>query len=171
MLRGINVSGQKKINMGDLKKFYESLDFKNVTTYIQSGNVVFECSDKNITAIKSAIEKKIKQLFDFDVAVFIRTKDELRKLIDNFPFSQKDIDKSYVTFLSDIPDPSHKEELDKGKAPAEEFFISGREIYLFFPDGYGRCRLSNNFIEKKMKLSATTRNWKTVTKLFELAEK
>ncbi len=169
MLRGINVSGQKKINMDDLKKLYESLGFENVQTYIQSGNVIFECSNKNIADIKSAIEKKIKQLFDFDVIVFIRTKDEFKNLIENSPFSAQDINNLYVTFLSDAPVKISEEEFKKAKAPSEEFLISDREIYLLCPDGYGRTKLSNNFFERKLKLCATTRNWKTVNKLFELA--
>jgi uncharacterized protein (DUF1697 family) len=169
MLRGINVSGQKKISMEALKKLYESLCFKNVRTYIQSGNVIFECPDKNVTALISTIEKKIRQTYGFDAVVFIRTKDEFKKLIDNTPFSKKDAGKLHVTFLSAIAARLPMEEINKGKAAAEEFYISNREIYLYCPDGYGRSTLSNNFFERKLKMSATTRNWRTVNELFKLA--
>ena len=75
--------------MAELKKLYESLEFKNVQTYIQSGNVIFECSDANVSKLISNIEKKIKESFGFDVLVLIRTKDEFQKLIKNTPFSKK----------------------------------------------------------------------------------
>lgn len=169
MLRGINVSGQKKINMNELKEIYASSGFENAQTYIQSGNVIFDCSENNIAAIIEKIEKKIKQTFDFDVVVFIRTKDEFKKLIENSPFAAQDINNLYVTFLNDAPAKISEEELKKAKAASEDLLISGREIYLLCPDGYGRTKLSNNFFEKKLKLSATTRNWKTVIKLFEIA--
>jgi uncharacterized protein (DUF1697 family) len=169
MLRGINVSGQKKIPMEALKKLYESLGFKNVRTYIQSGNVVFECPDKNVPAPINMIKKKIRQTYGFEAVVFIRTKDEFKKLIDNTPFLKKDLSKLHVTFLSETPARLPMEEINKGKAAAEDFYISNREIYLYCPDGYGGSTLSNNFFERKLKVSATTRNWRTVNELFKLA--
>ena len=170
MLRGINVSGQKMISMGELKKLYGYLGFKNVQTYIQSGNVLFECPDTNTSKVISKIEKTIKESFGFDVLVFIRTKDDFHKLIKNTPFSKKDISKLYVTFLSGIPIQSPIDEINKIKDKSEEFLISGKEVYLFCPNGYGKSKLSNNFFERKLKLSATTRNWKTVNKLFSMAK-
>ena len=170
MLRGINVSGQKKIKMEELKEFYRSLGFKNIQTYIQSGNVIFESSDKNVSKIINKIERKIKKSFGFDVLVLIRTKNDLKKLIDNNPFAKKDNSKLLVTLLSDTPLQSPIDEITKIKDDSEEFFIFGKEIYLFCPNGYGKSKLSNNFFERKLKLSATTRNWKTVNKLLELAE-
>ena len=153
--------------MVELKKLYESLGFKNVQTYIQSGNVVCECSDANVSKLISKIEKKIKESFGFDVLVLIRTKDEFQKLIERTPFSKKDNDKLHVTFLSNAPTVLSIEEINKVKDKSEEFLISGKEIYLFCPNGYGKSKLSNNFFERKLKLSATTRNWKTVNKLME----
>ena len=168
LLRGINVSGQKKVKMEELKKLYESLGFKDVQAYIQSGNVVFRSSEAG-SILAGRIEKKVREYFRFEVFVLIRTKDDLQKLIKKNPFSKKDIDKLYVTFLSGYPAMPPLEELNKAKA-AEEFFISGREIYLFCPDGYGKTKLSNNFFERKLKLHATTRNWKIVNKLLELSK-
>ena len=89
LLRGINVSGQKKIKMDELKKLYDSLGFKKVQTYIQSGNVVFECHDASIPKITERIKKKIKESFGFDVIVLIRTKEEFKKITRNNPFSKK----------------------------------------------------------------------------------
>jgi len=169
MLREINVSGQKTVKMEELKKLYESLGLKDVQAYIQSGNVIFKSSEAG-SILTGRIEKKIREYFGFDVVVLLRTKDELQKLVNNNPFSKKSIDNLYVTFLSGYPALSPLEELNKAKAKSEEFFISGREICLFCPDGYGKTKLSNNFFERKLNVQATTRNWKTVNKLLELAK-
>ena len=170
MLRGINVGGQKKLKMDGLKKLYESLGFRQVQTYIQSGNVVFQCSGTDILKLTNMIEKSIKQSFGFEAPALIRTRDEFRKLIKNNPFSGKDAGKLHVTFLSNIPVHLPKEEINKAKGEAEEFSIIGREIYLFCPDGYGRSKLSNSFFARKLKLPATTRNWNTVNKLYAIAQ-
>src|SRR3989344_9460699 len=172
ILRGINVGGQKKIKMEELKKLYESLGFKNVRTYIQSGNVIFECLDTNLAKLIHQIEQNIKNSLGFNVIVFIRTKNEIQKLIKNNPFAKKDLSKLYVIFLSDIKTKPPTDEINNTKDKTEEFtkdkteefFISGREIYLFCPNGYGISKLSNNFFERKLNILATRRNWKTVNK-------
>lgn len=170
MLRGINVAGQKKVSMEELKKLYESLGFKIVQTYIQSGNVIFQFHDTNVSKLQKIIERKIKQSLGFDVLVLIRTKNEFQILIENTPFLNKDIGKLHITFLSYAPIHVPLEEINKIKDKSEEFSISNREIYLFCPNGYGKSKLSNNFLERKLKVSATTRNWRTVTKLFDIAK-
>ena len=171
MLRGINVSGRKKIHMEELKALYQSLAFKNVQTYIQSGNVIFASSESDISKLTAGIEKKIKQAFGFEVLVFIRTKEDLQKLIKKNPFAGEDEGKLYVTFLSDQPKNFPTEEINKIRDKAELFFHSSREIYLFCPNGYGRTKLSNTYFERKLKAPATTRNWKTVNMLFSMGEK
>lgn len=168
ILRGINVGGQKKIKMEELKALYEALGFKNITTYIQSGNMIFESPETNLQKIKDKIEHKMKSSLGFDVVVFIKTKKDFEKLLSKNPFIKQDVNSLYVTFLSDIPYEIPVDEIKKAKDSAEEFFISGKEVFLFCPNGYGRTKLSNNFFEKKLKLSATTRNWKTINKLLEL---
>jgi uncharacterized protein (DUF1697 family) len=171
MLRGINVGRKKRIKMEDLKDLYRSLDFKDVRTYIQSGNVVFKYHDYPTLELREKIGKEIKDVFGFDVSVIIRTKDELQEIIENNPFQKEDIKQLHVTFLSDIPTQKTVKEIDQIKDESERFSISGKEIYLFLPHGYGRTRLSNDFFEKKLNVSATTRNWKTVNKLLDIADK
>jgi uncharacterized protein (DUF1697 family) len=171
ILRGINVGGRKKIKMTDLKELYQSLDLKNVKTYIQSGNVVFKHIETSPLELADQIEKKIKEVYDFDVAVFVMTKDELKKIIEKNPYKNEDINKLYVTVLSEIPPENPIEKIDKAKDESEKFSISGKEIYLLIPGGYGRTKLSNDFFEKKFNMSATTRNWKTINKLLEIADK
>jgi uncharacterized protein (DUF1697 family) len=156
--------------MTDLKELYESLDFQNVKSYIQSGNVLFQYKDYPPSELREKIENKIKEGFGLDVSVIIRTKDEFQKIIENNPFKNDDTNKLYVTFLSETPLKKPIKEIEMKKDVSEKFSIFGKEIYLFIPGGYGRTKLSNDFFEKKLKLSATTRNWKTINRLLEIAD-
>jgi len=172
MIRGINVSGQKKIKMNELKLLYESLNYKNVVTYIQSGNVIFKHTDSDYSVLSKSIEDKILEAFGFHVIVFIRTVNDLKNIVKNNPFlkrREEDINKLHVTFLSHKPSQSLTDEIDILKYKPDEFYLNENEIYLFCPNGYGRTKLSNNFFERKLKVSATTRNWKTLNKLIEIA--
>lgn len=174
ILRGINVSGQKKILMTDLKTLYESLKLKEVITYIQSGNVLFK-SEKGLSDLEFAtkIKKAIYKKYSFDVPVIIRSKDEIHKIIFANPFlKEKNMEakRLYVTFLSETPAKENVESAKNFDFSPDRFFITGKEVYLCVSNGYGETKLSNNFFEKKLKVNATTRNWNTVQKLLELAE-
>lgn len=169
ILRGINVSGQKKMLMTDLAKLYEDLGFKDVVTYIQSGNVIFK-TDKKFTNVKLAklIEDKIVATYNFQVPVIIRTLKELQDIVVINPFIKEEIDSLYVTFLSNSPSAINLEKLDNVNFLPDKFEIIDKEIFLSV-SSYGNTKLSNNFFENKLKVTATTRNWKTVNKLLELA--
>jgi uncharacterized protein (DUF1697 family) len=167
MLRGINVGGNRKVGMQILRERYESIGFNDIQTYVQSGNVIFS-SNANASKTRELIEKEIKRTFGFDVLVFIRTREELADLIENSPFKRKDETKLHVTFLFEKPANIPMNELNSARRGAEEFSISGREIYLFCPNGYGETKLSNNFFEKKLEVTATTRNWRTVNTLLSM---
>ena len=173
ILRGINVSGQKKILMADLKALYEKLKLKEVITYIQSGNVVFKTDEKiSDREFAEKIEKAIFKKYDFHVPVIIRNEDEIKKIIAANDFvKEKNIDlkRLHVTFLSEIPSKTNVESIENIDFSPEKFIIKGKEIYLHIPVSYGETKLSNNFFEKKLKVTATTRNWNTVNKLFEIA--
>lgn len=173
LLRGINVSGQKKMLMTDLKILYEEIGLQKARTYIQSGNVIF-CSDNNIPSlvISKEIQEAITKKYNFTVAVVIRSIDELREIISSNPFlKEKNIntEKLYVTFLTRIPNRSNIEIISKANFVPDRFIINSKEIYLYCSKGYGKTKLSNAFFENKLKMIATTRNWKTVNKIFELA--
>ena len=173
LLRGINVSGQKKIKMADLKAIYEGMDFKEVKTYIQSGNVIFNTASKDDNQIIEKIQNKIFENYNFKVPVLLRSVEELKLIIKTNPFladMEEDINKYYITFLAHEPE---KENLDKINAASllpEKFIIKGKEIYLHVPMGYGNAKLSNNFFESKLKVDATTRNWRTVNELVKISE-
>jgi uncharacterized protein (DUF1697 family) len=173
ILRGINVSGQKKILMSDLKVLYEKLGFKNVTTYIQSGNVIFKSNEKLAdTELAKKIEKTIYQKYDFEVPLIIRSEEEMKKTISSNPFLKEknsDAKRLYVTFLSEIPDKENVESITNIDFSPDKFIIIGKEIYLCVANGYGETKISNTFFEKKLKVKATTRNWNTVNKLSDMA--
>jgi uncharacterized protein (DUF1697 family) len=173
LLRGINVSSQKQIKMPDLKKLFEDAGFTNVQTYIQSGNVIFDSLNSDIDSLKTKIEKKIKEKYKFEVEVFIRTNLEIKNILNRNTFikMKKDTVRLYVTFLSEKPASSNISKLNETNYSPEEFIIDGNVIYLYFPNGYGKAKLNNNFFENKLKFPATTRNWKTINALFNLSKK
>jgi uncharacterized protein (DUF1697 family) len=171
ILRGINVSGQKKIRMADLAALYESLGFANVRSYIQSGNVVFEAEAGKAKKIIQDIEQAIKKRYGFAVPVLIRTRAEMRATINANPFlKEKNIDNSklHVSFLERAPEKSVVRAFNPGPLGEDRYVIKGRDIYLYCPGGYGKTKLSNTFLEKQFGVSATTRNWKTVNVLNDL---
>jgi len=169
ILRGINVSGQKKIIMTDLVKLYEDLGFTDVKTYIQSGNVVFNSTKKvsNSLLVKQ-IETKIKEIYGFQVPVIIRTVEELSKIIASNPFKNETSENLYVTFLSNLPNSNHLDNLIELNYLPDEFIVIEKEIYLNV-SSYGTTKLSNSFFENKLKVTATTRNWNTVNKLLAIS--
>ena len=171
LLRGINVSGKNKILMADLRGMYESLGFVNVQTYVQSGNVIFDYTGDETTLLATLIKNEIKNVFGYDVPVFIREPNDFYHIINN-PFtndSDKEPSKFYVIFLSKSPHPSAVQKLRMPTNESAEYLINTKEIFLYCPNGYGRTKLNNNFFEKKLNVPATTRNWKTVNKLYHLA--
>ncbi len=172
LLRGINVSGQRKIRMADLAEAYESLGFENVATYLQSGNVVFAANTRSAAEIASSLEGQIRSCFGCDVTVLIRTARDLQRVVEGNPYSAeaaKDPRKVHVTFLARRPTRAKVRGIE-APAPGDDVFSPGsQEIYLHCPGGYGRTKLNNAFFERKLGLSATTRNWRTVEALHQMA--
>ncbi len=172
ILRGINVSGHRIIKMADLKLMFEELKFKNIHTYIQSGNVVFQAKKSPSEKLQNIIEKKIVELFSFEVPVIVLEYTKLEQIIANNPFRlDHTIDEKmlHVTFLSTIPEKKYSESLPQKSDANDQFVLDGSVIYLYCPNGYGNTKLTNNFFEKILKTSATTRNWKTTLQLLEIA--
>lgn len=172
LLRGINVSGQKLIKMTDLKSLFEKTGYKNVSTYIQSGNVIFTSDHKNTAKLESKISTAIKKKFGFDVVVIVITPEVIDYVLKNNPFikKKKEIERLYVTFLSDKPSEENINKLGAVNYSPEEYFIDQKLIYLYYPNGIGKAKLSNHLFENKLKVAATTRNWKTINKLFEMTK-
>lgn len=174
MLRGINVSGHKTIKMQDLRELCNKLGYRNVQTYVQSGNIVFEITKGTPANLSKQISKAIHDPYGFDVPVFIRTLEEMQRIISANPFlKEKNIDQSrlHVTFLSETPQTDSLIELGKVPAGPDRFHTVRNEIYLHCPNGYGRTKLSNMMIEKTLSVGATTRNWRTSNTLLEMASR
>ncbi len=174
ILRGINVSGQRMIKMDALQKMYTDLNFKNIQTYIQSGNVIFQYSKLVGEDLAIKISNQIQKYFGFEVPVIILETEELKEIIHNNPFINN-ITKNplnwHITFLSSKPEQIDIKIINQKKADGEEFILTEKAVYLYCPNGYGKCKLTNTFLENKLKVGATTRNWKTVNELFNIAEK
>ena len=175
ILRGINVGGHKKILMKDLKALYETLGFCEVSSYIQSGNILFKSDEENTQIIRENIERAIVSQYGFDVPVLIRTSEQIEKILEHQTFKDLDVESEgalrMITFLGDTPSSSALELLKPYLKEDEFFEIKGCELYAYFPNGYRNTKLTNNLIEKKLQTSATTRNYKTMLKLHELFNK
>ena len=173
LFRGINVGGRNKLLMRELVNILENIGLQNVRTYIQSGNVIFDTPTKTSAKLKGQLEKAIRRKYNFNVPVVIRTKRELAKIITNIPFNKlnptEDGAKVLVTFLSETPEEINSSNIQQYVKLPEKLIVKDKEIYLHCPNGYGKSKLTNNFLEKKLVVQATTRNWKSVIKLWELS--
>jgi len=169
ILRGINVGGKRKILMADLKSICEKLGLKKVTTYIQSGNLIFE-SEKSNSELENELEKAISEKYGFDVPVIVRMQKELEHSIKNNPFFGKDADinQLHLTFLKEKPNKVNFDKILNFNCDPDNFKIIDKDVFIFCTGKYHESKLTNNFFEKQLKVGATTRNWKTVLKLFEL---
>jgi uncharacterized protein (DUF1697 family) len=170
-LRGINVGGKNSIKMAALKAMLEALGFNNVETYIQSGNAIFEFETCDTVSLEVKIKEEINKTFGFHVEIIVRTKEELINIISNNPLLSGvniEIDKLHLTLLLNKPEEAIIESLELKKEENEKYIIRGKEIYLYCPNGYGNTKLNNTILEKKLKVAATTRNWKTMNKLLEM---
>ena len=174
VLRGINVSGQKLIKMDKLRELLKQLDFENIQTYIQSGNIIFNSKLTDTRLLEANIRNLILKNWGFDVPVILRELDELRRIKKENPFIENhdiDLTKLAVTFLSEEPTKDLIERLSTFNDPVDKFKTNAKEIYLHCPNGFGRSKLTNNFFERKLKVSCSSRNWKTLNKLIEIGER
>lgn len=173
MLRGINL-GRRQIKMEALRALYTSIGLSDAQTYIQSGNVVFRTKERNLVQLTRRIEDEIERCFGFRVNVIARSCSELRNAIARNPFASGpaiDPRKLLFVFLANEPDAGARDNVLRIKAEPEELRIDGRELYIYFPNGMARPKLSMAAVEKALKTSWTGRNWNTVLKLLELAER
>ncbi len=170
LLRGINVSGQKKILMADLRAILEENGLSNVRTYIQSGNVIFQSRDIKIDELAWKIKQCILSRYGFEVPVLVRTKTQLESILNASPFKDEKLEKSYFTILHTIPEKELIKEVSALSYEKEEIFITPECVYGFCETGYGKAKFTNNLFERKLKVSATTRNYRTMVKLIAMCD-
>jgi len=169
------MAGHNKMKMTGLSSLFKEAGFHDAETYIQSGNVVFTDTESGSeTGLKEKIEKAIRKKFAYDIPVINRTLEELKAILSRNPFANEenfDPEKLAVIFLNEKPS-----ELQLGKVrgvsyPPDKFMISGKEIFIYCPNGFGRSKIYTGFFEGKMKVTGTGRNWKTINALIQIAEK
>jgi uncharacterized protein (DUF1697 family) len=172
LLRGINVAGKKLIKMADLRALYQQIAFNNVQSYIQSGNLLFTTAESEPANIAEQISSAIFAQYKFDVPIFILTPERLQSARNSLPFNDIDVEKDgskvLLCFLSSVPEHSI-ELLSPYLKSNERIAIIDDVLYLHCHDGYGRSKLSHSHIEKKLQVSATSRNLRTTDKLLAMA--
>lgn len=169
LLRGINVGGSTVIKMEALREVFESLGFKNVKSYIQSGNIVFESTRASEENLARKIEIAVESKF-FKAPVLVRSREAIENVIANNPFAETDFDEKqlHVVFLKDKLTAENAEILLSNNNENETFAVIDREIYCRLRRGVADSLLGKRYIETKLKATATARNWRTVNKIREL---
>ena len=174
LLRGVNVGGHHKIKMDALRTLYESLGLRSAQTYVQSGNVVFKTQERDLVRLSKKIENGMERTFGFRPAVIVRTPADLRNVIARNPFAKRrgiEPNRLLVTFLAGAPSPESRDKAQNLKSDLEELRLEEREFYMYFRSGMARPKLTWLTVEKVLQTPGTGRNWNTVTKLLEIAEK
>ena len=173
LLRGINVSGHNMIKMEALKTTLEAIGFQNVQTYIQSGNVFVDTEEENATAVGFKIKQEIFKVFGHEVPVVVIGSADLEACFMNNPFlKEKDVDikKLYVAFISATLQSTSMNDLKISQFKPDEASIDASRIYIKYAVGAGKTRFDQKYIEKKLNVNATIRNWNTVTQLLKMYE-
>ena len=172
LLRGINVGGHNKLPMKDLASMFREAGCAEVRTYIQSGNVVFAADAALAARIPDIITDSIRERFGFEVPLITRSAEQLADIVGANPFATEAAEERElaVAFLADTPEKSALEALDPQRSPPDELVVDGRQIYLRFPDGIARSKLTNAYFDATLGTTSTVRNWRTTNKLLELAE-
>jgi len=172
-LRGVNMTGHNKMKMADLSTLYSEMGFKNVRTFIQSGNVVFTTGgDYTVPSLSKMIESSVNKGFGYDVPVFIRTIKDLESLTALNPYLKEeyfDPSKMAVLFLKENASAEQMDRVINIDYPPDKFKVSGSEIFIYCPNGFGKTKLNTNFFEKKMGVTGTARNWNTILAIMEMA--
>ncbi len=172
LLRGINVSGQRKVPMAELRAMHERLGHRNVETYIQSGNVVFDV-ESDATSLAASLERAITETFGFDAPVVVRTVDEFCAAASANPYPGDDADPKRVAtaFLDAAPAADRIADFDPDAHAPDVCVLAGREVHLHCPSGFGRTKLTTAFLERQLGVAATVRNWRTISALVEIGER
>jgi uncharacterized protein (DUF1697 family) len=171
LLRSVNVAGHGRIAMDELRASFAALGFTDVTTYIQTGNVLFSTASKSEKALAGAIEQRLAEDFGDSPAVLLRSVAELRRIGTSSPYAKTGADKArhHVTFLATVPSKAALEALTLPPSGRDELVVDGKEVYVHTPDGYAQTKYTGTFLERRLGVVSTTRNWTTVTKLCDLA--
>lgn len=170
LLRGINVGGHNKVPMAELRELLTKSGLENVKSYIQTGNIFFKSPLDDISAQESKIKTLILGHFGFEVSVLVRTRVQIQTILNNCPFSEEKKANSYFAMLSHNPDFELVNKAKEKTYENEEYDIINDAIYFYCAKGYGNAKFNLSFFERKLKVNATARNYKTMLKLLSLSE-
>ena len=165
-LRAINVGGNAIIKMADLKKMFEAAGLQDVQTYIQSGNVVFESEEIDAEALEKQIERQLEKVAKYKIHAFVRTMRQVKSIAAKSPYTAKDGEMAYVSFLGKKPEKKAQQALLALKSEADDFTFKSQELYNLRRDR-DKSVFSGSFVEKTLKMPATTRNLNTIKKIVE----
>jgi uncharacterized protein (DUF1697 family) len=164
LLRAVNLGARNRVAMADLRALIEGLGAKDVRTYVQSGNAVFRHAS-GAAKLEVDLERAIERELGLKITVVVRSAAQLAKVVQASPFEPAGL---YLSFLASAPKRAAVRELVEADHGPDRIAVKGKEVYLHLPGGYGRSRLNNAFLERKLGVRATLRNWRTVTALAEL---
>jgi len=170
LLRGINLGPTRSLPMKALAELCTAAGCADVRTYIQSGNVVFSATATVAARFPDALAAAILKKFKMEVPVVTRTAEEVAEVARRNPFLKRGIDPDWlhVVFLARVPTAEQVGSLDPARSPGDEFVVVGRDIYLHLPNGMARTKLTNQYLDSRLKTVSTARNWRTVLKLLEM---
>ncbi|HEV8190468.1 MAG TPA: DUF1697 domain-containing protein [Ktedonobacterales bacterium] len=172
LLRGINVGGRNMIKMAELKRLFEKLGLDQVQTYIQSGNVLFTAEEEE-QPLRQRLEREIEAIFGFPVTVVLRTAAELQQIIAECPFASDALQEGeslYLTLLADVPSKEGIERLLSYSSEVDDYRIVGRSVYLLYRRSILDSKLTNAFLEQRLGVRSTARNWRTISALAAKAQ-
>jgi len=169
LLKGINVGGNKKVPMAELRQLLADIGFEEVQTYIQSGNVILQTEETNRLILENKISQAILDHFGFEVSVLVKTKEELQRIFDDSPFPEDKKEASHFMMLYNTTEKELVKEASEKTYEGEEYQIINDCIYYFYEKGLGQAKFSVNFFERKFKTFATARNYNTMLKLLSLS--
>jgi uncharacterized protein (DUF1697 family) len=167
LLRGINVGGKNKVPMAELRRLFEETGCGSVSSYIQSGNVLFTYESPDRAALARQLERAVEESFGVANPIVLRTFAELGRIVRGHPFGA-DSSQTYVAFLVREPEDAHV--LESLDVAPDRFEVVGDDVYLYYPNGVTGARLGGAVLERRLGVAATLRNWRTVTRLAELAD-
>jgi len=171
LLRGINVGKAKRIAMADLRELFVDLGHENVKTYIVSGNVIFDSTTSVEASLADQVSEAIADRFGFEVSVIMISRSELVDIASHSPLLDEIADPKHlvVTFLDGPPEPELIDAIDRPSLAPESFVVVGRSLHIHCPIGQAEMQLNNNFVQKTLGQVATTRTWRTISKLIEIS--
>jgi uncharacterized protein (DUF1697 family) len=173
MLRGVNVGGHNKVKMEDLRGLCKSLKLRDACTYVQSGNLIFRSEERDLALLAKRLQDAIERKFRFRPEAVLRTAAEMRDAVGRNPFAKRrgiEPNKLLVMFLANDPESEAREKAAQLNTAPEELRMDRRELYIYYPNGMARPKVSWASIERILKTSGTGRNWNSVTKMLEMAE-